>query len=200
MELESEHSRFLSVLLSEPVSPDHTLQLAETLQTSLGGLSYNNVKHSSSDLSSYKPFLEEERSSNASAQIRRAYRSLTTTRWSLELAGLVLSFFSLGAIIIVLAVHQKKTLPRWPWFITFNSVLSTLSQFSNMGLTTALVSAMSQQKWIWFGKSRKQLRDFARFDEASRGLWGSVLLVCSSTRLMWVKNVHLFFVLSTNIC
>jgi hypothetical protein len=39
-----------------------------------------------------------------------------------------------------------------------------------------LAEGISQSKWQWFRKAR-QLSDMERFDSATRGAWGSVLLI-----------------------
>lgn len=48
------------------------------------------------------------------------------------------------------------------------------------------MKAMSQLKWSWFSKPRK-LRDLQRFDEGSRGPWGSLKLFATVHR----PSVHL---------
>jgi hypothetical protein len=112
------------------------------------------------------------------------YHRWTTDWWLLELGSLVLATFCLGAIILVLVIHRNSTVPSWPWRVTINSMLSVLSQISNLGLMTGLVGALSQQKWLWFRKSPRPLINFNDFDQATRGPWGSFLLLCSKSKMM----------------
>jgi len=118
--------------------------------------------------------------------IGQLYHSWVTDWWLLELGALVIAALCLGCIIIVLFVYRNSPLPSWPWGITLNTLLSVLSQVSNLGLMTALIGAFGQQKWLWFRKSRKSLNDFNAFDKASRGPWGSLLLLCSKSKVMYV--------------
>lgn len=39
------------------------------------------------------------------------------------------------------------------------------------------MTVVGQIKWQWFGKVHK-LKDFQRIDDASRGPWGSMKLLC----------------------
>jgi hypothetical protein len=118
--------------------------------------------------------------------IGQLYHSWVTDWWLLELGALVIAALCLGCIIIVLFVYRNSPIPSRPWGITLNTLLSVLSQVSNLGLMTALIGAFGQQKWLWFRKSRKSLNDFNSFDKASRGPWGSLLLLCSKSKVMYV--------------
>ena len=40
-----------------------------------------------------------------------------------------------------------------------------------------VIECISQLKWLWFADRYKTLADFDRFDRASRGSWGSFLLL-----------------------
>jgi hypothetical protein len=105
-----------------------------------------------------------------------------------ELGALGLAALCLGAIVVILIVYHNSKLPSWSFGTTLNSILSILSHISTVGLVTALVGALSQQKWLRFRKSPKPLKDLAEFDEASRGLWGSFLLLCSKSKFTYVAG------------
>lgn len=45
-------------------------------------------------------------------------------------------------------------------------------------LINLINSGISQFKWLWFTRPR-ELADIERFDRASRGAWGSFLLLAS---------------------
>ena len=41
----------------------------------------------------------------------------------------------------------------------------------------SVAKALGQLKWLWFTRPKKPLMDFVAFDEASKGPWGSLLLL-----------------------
>ena len=102
----------------------------------------------------------------------------TVDWWATELLFWLAAAISLSAIILTLAIHEDRSIPQWPLKITINTVLAILSQIASMSLVAAVAASISQLKWIWFTKTKNPLADFEAFDDASRGPWGSVLLLC----------------------
>lgn len=100
------------------------------------------------------------------------------TRWLLEIISWTLSFLCMNGIIILLIILNDRELPRLPLDITLNALISVLSRIASAALLLPTTEALGQLKWIWFGqKDSKKLWDFEIFDEASRGPWGSFLLL-----------------------
>ncbi|PVH83592.1 hypothetical protein DL98DRAFT_486436 [Cadophora sp. DSE1049] len=62
--------------------------------------------------------------------------------------------------------------------ITINSILSWLSTIARSALLVPITKGISQLKWTWFS-SVQRLADLQRFDDASRGPWGSLMLLWS---------------------
>jgi hypothetical protein len=112
------------------------------------------------------------------------YDTWVTDSWVLEVAGLGLALVSMGTLIAVLVVYQNKAVPHWRWGLTLNSLLSILSQIITLSITSVLGGALSQQKWLWFRNSTRSLKDFGRFDDASKGPWGSLVLLFSKSRIL----------------
>jgi len=82
---------------------------------------------------------------------------------------------STGAIIAILALLRDAPLARWPFGLT---VINVLSKIASAALILPISEAIGQLKWSWFhGKESKDAFDFEIFDKASRGAWGSVLLL-----------------------
>ncbi|KAF6817706.1 hypothetical protein CMUS01_12037 [Colletotrichum musicola] len=117
-------------------------------------------------------------SSNASWNKFRGFLSFEQPHWSLELSAIGLSISSLTAIIILLALYNDKPLVSWTWPISFNAVVSTLSATSRATLAFAISACISQGKWNWYRTRNDKIVVFDRFEEASRGPWGSL-------RLLW---------------
>jgi hypothetical protein len=92
----------------------------------------------------------------------------------LAVCGWLLTF--LGAIIASLAVIKDKPLDKWPSGLT---IVNVLSKVASAALILPISEAIGQLKWSWFyGKRSRDANDFEIFDKASRGAWGSLLLLC----------------------
>lgn len=98
--------------------------------------------------------------------------------WTLELWSIVLSIVSFAAILILLPLYEDKPLSSWTFSISLNTVISTLGATSRASLGFAISACISQGKWNWYRKRDDHVMVFDRFEEASRGPWGSV-------RLLW---------------
>ncbi|OCK84484.1 hypothetical protein K432DRAFT_440020 [Lepidopterella palustris CBS 459.81] len=99
-----------------------------------------------------------------------------TDWWWWELFSWFVSFFATGAIVIVLVLYSEQTLPRWPLGITLNAYISVLAALAKAAMILPVAEAIGQLKWIWFRRKSK-LMDFFTFDSASRGPWGSLMLL-----------------------
>lgn len=133
-----------------------------------------NLNYSGNDLRSSFPAEIEKPSASWSSpgSIERCYQSWVTDWWLLNIAAIALATIFLGAIATILATYSGKS-PSLPGSLSLNSILSKLSQISTATLMKALVSSMSQQKWLRFRTSRRPLKGFGDFNEARRGPWGS---------------------------
>jgi hypothetical protein len=73
-------------------------------------------------------------------------------------------------------VLQNQPLGKWPLGLT---LITILSKVASAALILPISEAIGQLKWSWFhGKNSKDAFDFEIFDKASRGAWGSILLLC----------------------
>ncbi|TDZ54061.1 hypothetical protein CTRI78_v006493 [Colletotrichum trifolii] len=59
---------------------------------------------------------------------------------------------------------------------TLNTLVAFLATLARAAFVTPVSESLSQLKWIWFRQPRT-LKDFQDFDAASRGVWGSLLLL-----------------------
>ncbi|KAM0814578.1 hypothetical protein AB5N19_00368 [Seiridium cardinale] len=104
--------------------------------------------------------------------------------WGLEIGAIVLSLGSMVTGIAVLRSQNEKTLESWTFVLSLNTLVSILGVIARTTLAFAIGSCIGQQKWNWFRGRQDQLVAFEKFDEASRGPWGSVKL------LYWLKARH----------
>jgi hypothetical protein len=98
------------------------------------------------------------------------------SRWAAETCSCIFALLSLAGLIATLHAHQDRPLPQWPQLVNINSIISLFSMLIRAGVGVILAEGISQCKWQWFCKARK-LSDMERFESASRGAWGSVLLI-----------------------
>ncbi|KAF2184597.1 hypothetical protein K469DRAFT_739266 [Zopfia rhizophila CBS 207.26] len=100
-----------------------------------------------------------------------------TARWLLEIISWVISALCMDAIVVVLFVRKDKRVPDWPMGLTLNAYIAILSRISSAALVLPVTEALGQLKWSWFQGDSKKMWDFEIFDNASRGPWGSFLLL-----------------------
>lgn len=99
-------------------------------------------------------------------------------RWLLEIISWIVSSVCMTGITVVLFIYKGEPIPKWPLGITLNAYISVLSKISSAGLLLPVSEALGQLKWSWFNKKRsRKMWDFEIFDNASRGPWGSLLLL-----------------------
>jgi hypothetical protein len=114
--------------------------------------------------------------------------------WTAEACSLVLSVLTFAGLVATLLAHQNKPNPKWPQLVTINSIILLFSLLMRAAVSLVLaegewplsfsqlycltVVGISQSKWQWYLQSRC-LNDMAQFDSASRGPWGSFLMLCS---------------------
>lgn len=121
----------------------------------------------------------------------RRSRGKTFLRWWMpEIVASLFSIASLLSIVIVLKVYEGRSinhlnLPNW---LTLNGLVATISTFNRVCLMLPVGSALSQEAWLWFSRASQdskvssRLRDLERSDRASRGVWGSILLLSAHPR------------------
>jgi hypothetical protein len=98
--------------------------------------------------------------------------------WRLEIMSWLLSALCMCTIAAVLYLFQDRPLPKhWLMGITLNAYLSILSRAASAALMLSVSEALGQLKWSWFQGRSKKLSDFEMFDNASRGPWGSFILL-----------------------
>jgi hypothetical protein len=87
---------------------------------------------------------------------------------------------------VILRKYDGQQQPAWRG-VSLNTVLSWLSTAAKACIALPLTSALSQLKWVWFAKRARPLSDLKVFDNASRGVYGSVELVWA-LRMRYVSN------------
>ncbi|KAH0439956.1 hypothetical protein CcaCcLH18_02673 [Colletotrichum camelliae] len=96
------------------------------------------------------------------------------TVWWMEIFSSFLALGCIIAMVVILSIYQGQPLPRWPKLISINSLIAVFTAIFKASLI--LPVAEGQLKWNWFDRFQK-LGDLVIFDNASRGPWGSFLLM-----------------------
>lgn len=122
-------------------------------------------------------YASSPRISRAKVKLRRRLQWLMCDSWALECTALAISGISLTSIGIMLGVYNDRPLSSWSHTISLNTALSTLGTVMKGFMMVSVGSCLGQLKWIWYAQQKQKLHDFQVFDQASRGPWGSVLLL-----------------------
>lgn len=136
---------------------------------------------------------------------RRALRPLSgplkrllRCSWVYECASIVVAILAMEAIYITLILHRNGPLPQQASMISINSLIAIFTVILKASLLMPVAEGMAfnwrsssllnlefigigQLKWHWFHKPRS-LIDLNRVDAASRGPWGSFLLLFTTYR------------------
>jgi hypothetical protein len=102
--------------------------------------------------------------------------------WLIEILSWLFSAVCFCTIIGVLFFYDGRALPQWPLGLTLNGFISVFSGFAKSALLLPTCEAVGQLKWNWFRKEPRSLIDFEIMDAASRGPWGSFLLLMRALR------------------
>jgi hypothetical protein len=108
------------------------------------------------------------------------YERVITDWWWWELGSWLVSFACVMTIVGLLFYYDGKKQPSHVvQGITLNAFIAVFAAIAKAALILPVSEAIGQLKWIWFREERK-LVDFYTFDNASRGPWGSTLLLCKT--------------------
>lgn len=106
-----------------------------------------------------------------------AARHINISVWLWEILSLMMSMSCVVAILAILDHYNQQPVPNWSYGFTLNSVVSILAVVARSSLILPIAEAISQLKWSWFWRGHRLVMDFERFDSASRGPWGSLVLL-----------------------
>jgi hypothetical protein len=104
------------------------------------------------------------------------YDRLITDWWWWELFSWTASAAAMASIAILLFVYNGQKIPQWKGGVTLNAYIAVLSAIARAAMVLPVSEALGQLKWLWV-RAESRLIDFHHFDNASRGPWGSILLI-----------------------
>jgi hypothetical protein len=132
--------------------------------------------HASENEVDFTPVDDGTSKSESATQQRRSGKDSLGRIWLVELTSLILAFVAFATIIVTLIIHQDRPLPKWPSLISINTLIAIFTAIMKASMLLPIAEGVSQMKWLWFREARP-LIDLERFDIASRGPWGCVLLL-----------------------
>ncbi|OAR03013.1 hypothetical protein LLEC1_06069 [Akanthomyces lecanii] len=97
--------------------------------------------------------------------------------WTWEMLSLFVSALSLASIIIILDVYEDRQLDDWTPKVSINAVISVLSAVFKGSLAMPVTEGISQLKWLAFAQQPQTLSKLDIYDRASRGAWGSAMML-----------------------
>ncbi|KAF9888051.1 hypothetical protein FE257_009316 [Aspergillus nanangensis] len=104
------------------------------------------------------------------------------SEWLLESISSILALGLLIGIAIIFWSMDNKPLSAWRGRISLNATISILTTACTTALMHGVSAFIAQSKWLHFKNGPRKLADFETFDGASRGVWGSILLL---TTIKW---------------
>ncbi|OAL54792.1 hypothetical protein IQ07DRAFT_628521 [Pyrenochaeta sp. DS3sAY3a] len=107
---------------------------------------------------------------------REMFLFLWNNEWLPEILSCAFSFVALLCLFVTLLHFDDNALVEIPFLISINAWVAIFAALIKSSLLLPIAEGISQLKWSWFA-GEKPLIDFARFDDASRGPWGSFLLM-----------------------
>ncbi|CAI0653480.1 unnamed protein product [Colletotrichum noveboracense] len=113
---------------------------------------------------------------------------LTTTmqtKWIDEYLLVVVCIIGAIALGIIFKRFDKDLVPVLPLGVDFDVIIVAMFTCVRVAMSGIVESCISQAAWIWVSDARQsrthdmraRLEDFKIYDEASRGLWGSICLI-----------------------
>ncbi|KAH6613877.1 hypothetical protein C7974DRAFT_403967 [Boeremia exigua] len=99
--------------------------------------------------------------------------------WLLELSASILSLVFFAAICVVLKVYENlivetTVMMKRPHIYPILAILGAMMRAT---MLLPVATAIGQLKWSWFRSRSRTLVDMERFDEATRGIYGSAKLL-----------------------
>lgn len=167
-----------------PPPPTASRSVTSSRSESRKGLGIKDGHSHLSSITGHPPTKEKGESSPNIAQriekrlFRYSLSGNVVKRWLLEIVSWILSAICMGTIIGMLIFFKGKRPPPISTLdLTLNTYIAVLSKVASAALLLPTSEALGQLKWSWFRGGSKKMWDFEIFDNASRGPWGSFLLL-----------------------
>ncbi|KAL6231886.1 hypothetical protein BDW75DRAFT_247591 [Aspergillus navahoensis] len=125
------------------------------------------------------PYVSEVSSEPASASTEyKRHPAYSPSEWLFESISSILALGLLIGIACIFWYMDNKPLSDWNAAVSLNTTISILTTACTTLLMHGVSSFIGQLKWLHFrSKKPRKLAHIETFDAASRGVWGSILLL-----------------------
>ncbi|KAJ4022713.1 hypothetical protein NW752_000077 [Fusarium irregulare] len=98
--------------------------------------------------------------------------------WAFEFTLLLIAVAVFAGILVILKKYNNKEVPDWENLgITLNTLISILATALRAIISLIAYELLAQTKWDWISVSFRPLPQLQLFDNASRGVYGSLRLL-----------------------
>ncbi|KAJ8117992.1 hypothetical protein OPT61_g922 [Boeremia exigua] len=99
--------------------------------------------------------------------------------WVWEFGASLFSLACFAAVVGLLAASENDSLANWNFVfgVSLNTLIAILSTLSRTALMVPVASCISQLKWLHLVGASRPLLEVQVFEDASRGPWGSLMLI-----------------------
>lgn len=125
--------------------------------------------------------VDTEPQRKASTEYRR-HPVYSPSEWLLESISSMVALGLLVGIAIIFWYMDNKPLSAWRGRVSLNATISILTTACTTALMHGVSTFIGQLKWLRFKNGPRKLAEFEGFDGASRGVWGSILML---TTVKW---------------
>ncbi|KAI0914165.1 hypothetical protein F4823DRAFT_638255 [Ustulina deusta] len=144
-----------------------------------GAAELDSLSRAEEDISSNETASLRPREASPSVYKSEAQKKTEKWWWWWEVGASLLSMITIGLVVPILKMIDDRPLDAWRYSIRPNSLISILTTISKSAMMALTASCLSQLKWDHFQYSPNPLDHLQIYDEASRGPWGSFLLLCT---------------------
>ncbi|KAF5486767.1 hypothetical protein CGCS363_v013572 [Colletotrichum siamense] len=96
--------------------------------------------------------------------------------WKYEFLAIIVSVLAFIAMIILLKVSDGKPQPKFAYSINLTTTIAIFTTLLRAAMVFVVAEVIGQRKWLWMDQPRP-LRHIEHFDNAGRGIWGSIRLL-----------------------
>ncbi|KAF5574330.1 hypothetical protein FPCIR_13643 [Fusarium pseudocircinatum] len=114
-------------------------------------------------------------SSRKGRYVRHA--TFSTHGWGLELLSSFTTLVLFAGMVAIFCSMRDKPYSEWPLSISISTTIAILSTGCTAAMMHNVSAFIGQLKWLYFKRSSRSVYNVERFDEASRGPLGAMLLI-----------------------
>ncbi|KAK2694563.1 hypothetical protein QWA68_005785 [Fusarium oxysporum] len=103
--------------------------------------------------------------------------TFSTHGWGMELLSSFTTLALFAGMIAIFCSMRNKPYSEWPLSISINTTIAILSTACTAAMMHNVSAFIGQLKWLHFKRSLRSVYNVERFDEASRGPLGAILLI-----------------------